>query len=123
MAVLSDREIQFVRGSPFSQAFTCSLADIIGPGYPPSDIETFATSGGTFSVSVARRGENAFADAGNSTATISGDVITLSMTAVQTARVRNRAGYFTVDVSNGIERWRVIDGTWTASDSAFLPAP
>lgn len=122
MSVLSAQEIQISRGAAFSQAFTCSLADIVGPGYPPTDIQTFATGGGTFSVSVARRDDLAFGEACTGTATIAGNVLTLAITAAETGAMRDRRGYFTVDVSNGIERWRVIDGTWLLLIPSLGPA-
>ena len=112
MSVLSGQEIQFTVGSTFSQAFTCSLADLIGTGYPPTDIETFATEGATAAITYGRRGDPVFRTECDATVAVSGNIVTLGVSTAEIASMTITPGYFTIDVSNGVERWRVVSGTW-----------
>jgi len=113
MSVLSGQEIVFPTAAPFSQVFSCSLSDLIGPGYPPTDIETFAIEGATAAVTYSRRGDLLFRTACDATATISGNTVTMSVTQAEIEALPVRRGRFTIDVSNGVERWRVVDGLWS----------
>lgn len=115
MTVLAGQSIAFVRGVAFSQAFTCSLADLLGPGYPPATVEAFAIEGATASVSFGRRGDLRFRTECAATATVAGNVVTLAVSSSETASILRGYGYFTIDVSNYIERWPVVEGLWTAT--------
>ncbi len=108
MAILTS-QLLIVQGATFRQPFICSLADIPSP---PASIQAFATTGNTFTLSVGLKGDSNFVVVANGTLSVVTNTVTLDIDEAITAAISARSGRYTVEVSNGTDRWRIMEGAW-----------
>lgn len=108
MSILT-QQLTIVQGATFRQAFTCSLSDVLPP---PASVQAFATGTNTFNLSVGLKGDSNFTPVANGTMTISTNVVTLDIDEAVTALITARAGRYVVEVSDGTDRHRIMEGAW-----------
>ena len=108
MAILKT-SIRLNQGSTYRETFACSLADIPSP---PANIQAFATSGNTFTLSVGLKGDSNFKAVCSGTLSVLVNDVTLDIDESITAAIVDKSGRYVVEVSNGTDRFRIMEGAW-----------
>lgn len=108
MAILT-AQLPIVQGATFRQSFTCDLSD-----HSIANIQAFATSGNTFTLSVGLKGDSNFkVVCAGSIESIVTNLVTIFIDEAVTATIADRKGRYVVEVSNGTDRWRIMEGAWS----------
>lgn len=106
MAILT-RQLRIVQGATFRETFAC---DITGTSITPS-ISAWQT-GFSFDLSVGLRGDANYSVVASGTASASTNNVTIELDESVTALISDLTGRFVVEVTNGVDRWRLLEGAW-----------
>lgn len=109
MAIRTEQLVIF-QGATFRQSFVCDLSDQ-GIAF----VGTFANGGAnTFSLASALKGDSNFSTVASGVVivTVGSNSVTLEIDESLTANFPVRKGRFVVEVTNGTDRWRIMEGGW-----------
>lgn len=103
-------QLTIVQGATFRQTFPASLSD-----QGIADIQAFAIGSNGFQLSTKLKGDTGNELVVNGAVSIVVNDVTISLTEAQTTAIGARKGRFNVEVSNGVDRWRIGEGQWRNS--------
>lgn len=105
-----EAHLKIYQGATFREAFACSLAD-----HGLANIQTFATGPNTFDLSVGLKGDANYRLVCSGTMSAATNSVTLDIDEAVTALMSDatgEGGRFVVEVSNGTDRWRIMQGSY-----------
>lgn len=103
-------QLTLQQGATFRQAIACDLSD-----RGIANIQTWATGGFTFTLSRGQKGDSNHQIVANGTASAATNLVTIDIDEAITANVSVRTGYWTLEATNGVDRWRLAEGAWFLS--------
>lgn len=103
-------QLTIQQGATFRQAIACDLSD-----KSIANIQTWATAGYTFTLSRGLKGDSNFLVVANGTASAAINLVTIDIDEAVTAAISQKNGYWTLEASNGTDRWRLAEGAWFLS--------
>jgi hypothetical protein len=106
-----DAQLEIDQGATFRRTIACDLSY-----YGINDIGAWATSA-SFTLSFGLRGDEFFRAVAAGSVFIAGNNVTLDLDESITDAITHRVGVFVVEVTDGTDRWRVIQGSWTLKRS------
>lgn len=118
---LIPQQLVIHQGATFRQTFACNLAY-----FGIANIATWAVQGGSFTLSVGYRDDASFKAVCSGAVFLAGNNVTLELDETVTDLIAHRGGQFVVDVSDGIDTHRAIEGGWflhrTTSAGPYSPS-
>jgi len=102
-------QLTIQQGATFRQTIACDLAD-----RSIANIQAWAT-GFTFSLSRGQKGDSNYLLVASGTASAATNNVTIDIDEAITAAMSVRNGYWTLEATNGTDRWRLAEGAWFLS--------
>jgi hypothetical protein len=106
---IANAQLVVVQGATLKQDVTCDLSET---PYSIANLQAWATGGATLSLSVGLRGDSNFKVVASGAVTITGNVARLELDEAVTATITDLNGRWVVEATNGVDRFRIADGSW-----------